>query len=378
MKYSAITPALINFLISSDTAVSRALMTTALLSCALIQPCFAQEPLNDDDMRTVTGQAAFYTDYIPVGGNNPNSNIGFYTLGLQGKVELNANINHLQLGCGGVNGAGGCDIDISHLRLTGVNAGGSGTYADTDAVLTNPFLQIAIQNPGANQLSTRSIAGIRFGAQGVLGMLSLGENELTNDLRDDTGINTLSGDIGLNITNAKINNACVTLLGLCLAGVDANLNDYSKQFRLTRGNSLDILGLTAQTTSVSILGIINLPLGITLNNINIKGEPLRTAHQLLLAADAAGTIASKDVALSLQNQDIKWQKGDGSYGATAAPKGWWITLPNLQVNNLVISEYIPIEVGDILGGLFNQPINLKPVDLGQQPVKNCYGGLKFC
>ncbi|WP_410210337.1 hypothetical protein [Aquirhabdus sp.] len=347
------------------------LITFYLGTCSV----YAQQVLDDESLREVSGQAAFYTNYIPTGGANPNANIGFFTLGLEGKVDLNANIEHLQLGCGGVNGPG-CDIDLTHARLSGVNPGASGTYADSDATLTNPFLQIAIQNP--TQLATRSVAGIRFGAQGVLGMLSIGENPNTSNLSDDTGINSLSGDIGLNITNAKITNACATLLTLCVAPVTANLNDYSKQYHVIRGNSLDITGLTAVTTGVSILGVINLPLGITLNNINIYGEPLRAAHQLVLAGDAAGTIPSKDVSLSLQNQSIKWQKGDGTYPTTGAEKGWWINLPNLQVNNLQISQYIPIDVLQVVGNLLTIPINLDPVDLGQSPTRNCYGTLKFC
>ncbi len=35
-------------------------------------------------------------------------------------MELNANIKKLQLGCGGANGLGACDIDIDHISLSGL------------------------------------------------------------------------------------------------------------------------------------------------------------------------------------------------------------------------------------------------------------------
>ena len=48
-----------------------------------------------------------------------SSNVGFYKLGLEAELEINANIRKLQLGCGGVNGAG-CDIDFDNVSLSGV------------------------------------------------------------------------------------------------------------------------------------------------------------------------------------------------------------------------------------------------------------------
>ena len=102
------------------TRYSQVLMCLATLSW-IQAPANAMQTLDDQQLSQATGQSAFFTNYIgPTDLGNPNNgvttgstnNIGFYTLGLNGTLSLNANINHLQLGCGGVNGPG-CDIDLS-------------------------------------------------------------------------------------------------------------------------------------------------------------------------------------------------------------------------------------------------------------------------
>ncbi|GAC1369387.1 MAG: hypothetical protein NVS3B3_05860 [Aquirhabdus sp.] len=169
---------------------SQTLMFLATLSW-MQAPAIAMQTLDDQQLSQETGQAAFYTNYIgPADLGNPNgsvagstANIGFYTLGLNGTISLNANINRLQLGCGGVKGPG-CDIDLSQVRLTGSKAGPSGTFADSDAVMQNPFLQLAIQNP--TSLSTRHVLGVAFGAQNADAVLSVGQNPPSTSVRYQT------------------------------------------------------------------------------------------------------------------------------------------------------------------------------------------------
>ncbi|WP_410210092.1 hypothetical protein [Aquirhabdus sp.] len=174
------------------------LINSLLMSC----PAFAElQQMSDHDMGQVAGQAAFYTNYTaPSGdgsGGNP-SDFGFYTLGVNGQVQLNTNIQHLQLGCGGVNGPG-CDIDLNNMSLSGSPGVGScpagANIASCDAVLTNPFLRLAISNP--NSLSTRHVAGVQLGAQNVLGLLQSGTN---TDYAN--GINSFSGYIHVQSTTA--------------------------------------------------------------------------------------------------------------------------------------------------------------------------------
>ncbi|USA51895.1 hypothetical protein NDN13_10255 [Acinetobacter sp. C32I] len=150
--------------------------------------------LSDSEMSATTGQALLSMSYIaPTDARNLENqrsdgdpNLGFYRLGMEAELELNANIKKLQLGCGGRNGAGGCDIDIDHLSLSGISDTREGR-AGSSAKLTNPFIEFAIKNP--NQASTRNVVGLRLSAEKVLGLLTLGtENSSTAN-----GINSLSG-----------------------------------------------------------------------------------------------------------------------------------------------------------------------------------------
>ncbi len=114
-------------------------------------------------------------------------------------MELNANIKTLQLGCGGVNnaigGKAGCDIDISNIALSGLNESydstGSpefnGDRAGTSALITNPFIEFAISG---NSASTREVVGFRLGAEEILGLLTLGTDNVQNP---NDGIKSFSG-----------------------------------------------------------------------------------------------------------------------------------------------------------------------------------------
>lgn len=167
----------------------------SLLLYSFVPAYAVLQVVDDSELSEQTGQAAFYTAYNAPSGSGTGatpSDYGFFTLGLNGELDLNANINHLQLGCGGVNGAG-CDIDINQLGLSGSPGVGScpsgASRATCDAVITNPFLQLAIQNP--NTLSTRQIVGINFGAQNVIGLLTAGTDNpssLNGSATNPTGV----------------------------------------------------------------------------------------------------------------------------------------------------------------------------------------------
>ncbi|MFI7982294.1 hypothetical protein ACFMJS_13520, partial [Acinetobacter baumannii] len=119
-------------------------------------------PMSDAELSATRGQALMSMSYIaPTDSANleklrdNSSNIGFYKLGMEAELEINTNIRKLQLGCGGVNGAGGCDIDIDNLSLSGQNFDANGNplpmsnedRASSSAVLTNPFIEFAVKNP---------------------------------------------------------------------------------------------------------------------------------------------------------------------------------------------------------------------------------------
>lgn len=155
--------------------------------------------MTDQELSEVQGQALMSLAYISpkdVESNSlVNGNVGFYKLGIDATLELNANLNNLQLGCGGVNGTNNCDIDINKLSF-GCIANASGTCITLNTstsnqpqgkdnnndisnqkmvknfILNNPFFQFAIKNP--ESASTREIIGVRIGAEKVEGPLSFG------------------------------------------------------------------------------------------------------------------------------------------------------------------------------------------------------------
>lgn len=174
------------------------LCSAVLLSMSVVPTCFASGlvSLSDEELSQTEGQALFNLGYLAPGqAGNPTpavDNVGFYTLSIEAEVALNANIKKLQLGCGGINGADGCDIDVDNFSFgcianatgvcitlppTGIQKVGAnndnsvaGQQQMRDFVLSNPFYQFAIKNP--NSASTREIVGIRIGAADVKGPLS--------------------------------------------------------------------------------------------------------------------------------------------------------------------------------------------------------------
>lgn len=351
----------------------KAILLTAAGLC-LTQAAFADRltSLDDQQMSEVTGQALLNLNYVAPGGSNPNGNMGFYRLGLEAQFELNANIKKLQLGCGGVKGTG-CDIDIDNIALTGITSStAQGAGVGTDFKLTNPFIEFAIQNP--DSAATRTITGFRLGALSALGIMNIGSNGDLNTLADDTGINSLSGDIGVRVTNAKINDVRATVLGLGLLRGSATIDSYSTTLLNNRDSTFSLTKMTAQA-SPSLLSL-------KLTNVNMNDIPYRTVHQLLVAdTDSNGNlIATSNAYISSQSKDIFWQNvSNQTWASNAAKQGWWISIPQTQFNNLSIDQTVNISVLSALpGALLGTPVNLAPVDLGQMPISNCYGNLKFC
>lgn len=161
-----------------------------MLSGFVLSPAvWAMSELSDAELAEVDGQALFNLSYLSpsdTGNYESANNIGFYKLGVEAEIAANLNIKKLQLGCGGVNGAGACDIDIDNLSLSG-NSSTSAGRVQSDAVLTNPFFEFAIKNP--NIAATREVVGFRVSAEKAEGLLTTGlENSTTPN-----GINTISG-----------------------------------------------------------------------------------------------------------------------------------------------------------------------------------------
>ena len=399
------------------------------------KPVKLQE-MTDAEMSNVNGQALMSLSYTsPTDSINKmnGQNVGFYKLGLEGELELNANIKKIQLGCGGVNGAGGCDIDIDNLSISGISETQEGRVG-SDAKLTNPFLEFAIKNP--NSASTREMIGVRLSAEKALGMLSLGNENSTKanginslsgylNVLSTTGVaNTASRNLTFPGTNIPVKGSLSVLFGLdkipfstsnynlALESTTADLNIFGTQITGTRIQNAILKGQAA-INQINVSGsIVPTIVGITVPiNINVTGnitgitadvdisENLGFIHKIQL---------NNPLSLSLQNQKVFCP------GATVeANRGWWLAVEDsidigkitpsdsIAITNDVLTQAVPkindflaqktmqctllscifgLDIGNInLTG--SSPVNfpIKDVQLATQNfAPNCYGSLKFC
>lgn len=147
--------------------------------------------MSDEELSEIKGQALLTLSNT----DDKAQALNFYKLGVEADLEFNINIRKLQLGCGGINGANGCDIDFSDVSFGCVEGSSgecitlpstnSGQLAGKDSnnnlgnqkklksfELANPYLQIAIKN--AKDPNNRQIVGIQLGAENLKGPLSIG------------------------------------------------------------------------------------------------------------------------------------------------------------------------------------------------------------
>lgn len=353
------------------TSLRVALLTLGSLCFSSAYAASTLVPMSDAELSATRGQALMSMSYIaPTDSANleklrdSNSNVGFYKLGLDADVEINTNIRKLQLGCGGVNGTGACDIDIDNLSLSGISDTNDGR-ASSSAKITNPFIEFAIKNP--NSTSLREVTGMRVSAEAIEGLLTFGtENGPTK-----SGINSLSGYMEVaqaggtvkvnpvsGLRPADVNNTQISgeACGY-LACVPFQTYDYTLNLTTdAAGNSTDkltgTLVLPQQTITGKRISVAPLKATATVSGINVSGDIKAMAAGILnLDKSVTGSInnltvnvdISEDlgffhkanlngspVSLSLQGNDIRWP---GS--KSIAQRGWWLELSN------------PIDIGDI-------------------------------
>lgn len=198
-----------------NNMIKKTLLASALSMAAYpIISMASMDEMSDTELSNEVGQALLSMGYTAPSGSGTGAtttDYAYYKLGLEAKMELNLNIRNLQLGCGGRNGPGKCDIDIENLSLSGSATGKttSATPADngvpewttaggrpnSSAVLTNPFVEFAIKNP--TTAATREVVGFRLSAEEILGYMSAGTvNDIdSNGLSTGGGINSFSGYI---------------------------------------------------------------------------------------------------------------------------------------------------------------------------------------
>lgn len=394
----------------------------------------SMQTLSDDQLAQTTGQALISMSFVAptdvtnkeVLRNGGDKTVGFYKLGLEADLELNANINKVQLGCGGTNGADKCDIDIDNLSLSGLgNSAISNTMNDLDrasrvgssAVLTNPFMQFAIKNP--DSAATRELVGINLSSEKAIGLLTFGkENTSTKN-----GINSLSGYLQVAATtgmalvngygssnvsgeasrkqlvqsdgyNAITGKACCLFLGgnvsFKTTSYNLNLRDRATGSNILKGDlilpqqvitgsriSSAYLQATAKVRDIDLtgnivantLGVINLDKETqgTIKNLTVDvgiNENLGYFHKVGLN----GTPAS----LSMQSQDIQW-----TGNKSVSQKGWWLELSD----PIDIGTIDPTNTVDIPKSTLNTVMDQVSTYLNKNPVKcgavlllNCLAG----
>lgn len=423
------------------------LMMWAVVPCVSIFTTFsyAEQPmqvLTDTELSEINGQALMSLSYMaPNDSENKmaGKGVGFYKMGLEAEVELNANIKKLQLGCGGANGANGCDIDIDNLSLSGVSDTRDGRVGSS-AKLTNPFLEFAIKNP--DSASTREMVGVRLSAEKVLGLLTLGEENTASP----NGINSLSGYLKIKDATGTVTTAARTgvdygNLGQTIYGKAKSTTGFvsadfsSNEYALNLAEGSGSLKINGQTISGNRMSNVNLTGVARIDNIALSGTISANAKlwglvPIPLSGDITGNVSNLNVnvsvsenlgyihklplnnpfSLSMQQQDIFW-----SGSSVAAQRGWWLAIEDpvdignvtpsqkVEVTDAVIKQVIPlisnylqanpIQCGFLatscLAGNFKLgevPLQNATVDMqlnnlqlkNQAFAPNCYGNLKFC
>ncbi|ENX21552.1 hypothetical protein LF296_04175 [Acinetobacter vivianii] len=391
--------------------------------------------MTDSELSATTGQALMSLSYIAptdlankeaqrAGGDKT---IGFYKLGLEAEMELNVNIKKLQLGCGGVNGAGGCDIDIDYLSLSGLgnsetsntdSAADRAARAGSSAVLTNPFIEFAIKNP--DKASTRQIVGLNLSAEKALGLITFGlENGPTK-----TGINSLSGYMEIAATTGLANvngfgsslvsgeagrgtlnqsdgynpitGKVCSLPALCVPTINFETTSYALNLRdkATGSNILKgDLTLEQQAITGKRISSANLTATAKVRDIDLSGNIVAKAIGLNLDRQVTGTIQNLlvDVAisedlgffhkanlngtaasLSLQSQNIQW-----SNNKSVSQNGWWLEFSNpIDIGFIqpTLNVDIPKATLNEAFSQVSQYLTDHPINCGTFGVLNCLLG----
>jgi len=191
-----------------------------LLLFSFVSPASqAMVELGDQQLAKVTGQALLQMNKEFTNGYT------FYKAGLDAELSLNMNIKKLQLGCGGANGAAGCDLDIDNFSLGCVGdssgnclslaaqgnqipgAPAGEAHSLQDFMLTRPFFQFAIEHDDSRTL--REVVGIRMGAEDVSGPLSFGSLNTFSGYMSGAANLEMQGAQDVAVTCAYADRPCV-------------------------------------------------------------------------------------------------------------------------------------------------------------------------
>lgn len=426
--------------------VSRFLWLTALWLFCSIAGANTMQPMSDVELGEVVAQEGsfFLADTIKSNellNPNPNgySNFTFHRMGLDARLDLNANISKFQLGCGGINDAltgPACDLDIDYLSFMGINAAGDRPGAPlSDFEMVRPYIELAIKNEGTAQ---REVVGIKVGAERVNGALSFGRTYNTTTTNMETGggcnpsasagagvvgcnsgVNRLSGFLSLELSagfqgRARILPYNVDLDG-CVGRMDPRFGECGPGetpfFVEAGGTRLDRLHAAAIHLKVSGIdlncfildaacwtaqGSANLLVNEGYGQLSLDTKLLH----FLTVPDSENffisfqrePVAYPNYSKGIPRNDIPYDICNPAYGqvtarcqsayAAAANTGWWLNAPGAKLLNIRPPERI--DIGSVSWGtaisLFGPEGRLIIEDpkIGLQPSDNCWGSAKFC
>jgi hypothetical protein len=336
--------------------------------------------LDDPQMAAVAGQALLGADRLvaPAGAPAVDAGLTFYRMSLDAQLALNANINHLQLGCGGINNyiVVGCDVDLQYVSFMGTDgSGGPGAAVTSDFIMKRPYVELAIKNDGT---PNREVLGFNLGSQSALGYLSVGrayDNGRTNQENGGTcntgnpvtchsGINTISGYLNAHVQGS--------------IPVTINIWPYSETDTATIDSVVPVTG-----TRISTLHVPGLPLGISGGLAGLIGngygnltESLRFLHGFAIS-DASGN-PTQNFNISFQRQQIAYPTYDKTGYSVTANTGWWMNVPSAQLTGIQGAPLTFTGLGPLLAALGEPGAPVTNVELNQVPTQNCYGAAKFC
>lgn len=366
-------------------------VTAAVLS---LPNAYAMKSMSDNELAATQGQSLFSLAYTaPGANNNPNVNTGIYRLGIEASLELNANIKTLQLGCGGVNGANGCDVDLRNVSFTGFAKDGvQSSGVGTDFLADNPFVEFAVANP--TSASTRQITGLRVGFGQVAGMLSANIKSLTAT----QDITVTNGTVPLYLDTLKLTgSASTTCTTICIPLGAGTISPNSPN----AGDNIFHIA-TARASSFNLNPLKVMFNGLVATNANLTEDYSYIRSLALGSQGSGGTINyAKDFYISLSSlgdnavangvsstngtsgsgysnpNNIQWQKSDGTW--MASPRGWSLNAPGVVVSpNPFTTQNVYLPGATAATAVLGSTINLSNVELNIHSVSNCYGGLTFC
>lgn len=361
---------------------------------ALTAPTLAHmASLTDDELAATNGQALFNMSYLAPGdANNNQAGVGFYKLGIEGDMAINANIRKLQLGCGGINGAGACDIDIDNFSMSGGDGSTRAGRVGSDTILTNPFFQIAIENPGNPAL--RKVVGFRISSEAANGLLTFGEENSTTP----NGINSLSGYLNIgqatgtavtqtrSMTKASTGKDMTGRIRITdLGGATLNFSSDTYSLNLASGSAtvttpastvvvgqrmsyVDLLGsatIAPIVFSGTMTANVNLGFDIPLEkNVTgqISGLTATVPIQQSLGFIHKLPLGGNPFSLSLQGQSVFWPGA-----VAAAQRGWWMAFEDkIDIGNISPTAAVPIT-----DAVLSQALGPQGCSNGATPGINC-------